>query len=77
MYGCEACGLCPVRPACLAGALQRGEPWGRGGDLFDARRGHPAEAPARAPAEVSPCRLTAPASRESSRGARSSAGGQH
>lgn len=29
------CGLCPVRAACLAGALQRAEPWGVwGGQLF-------------------------------------------
>ena len=29
------CGLCPVRQACLAGALQRGEPCGVwGGELF-------------------------------------------
>jgi WhiB family redox-sensing transcriptional regulator len=30
------CGHCPVRAACLAGALQRGEPWGVwGGELFE------------------------------------------
>ena len=29
------CRRCPVRPACLAGALERGEPWGVwGGELF-------------------------------------------
>jgi WhiB family transcriptional regulator, redox-sensing transcriptional regulator len=29
------CGHCPVRGACLAGALERGEPWGVwGGELF-------------------------------------------
>jgi WhiB family redox-sensing transcriptional regulator len=29
------CGHCPVRPACLAGAMQRSEPWGVwGGELF-------------------------------------------
>jgi WhiB family redox-sensing transcriptional regulator len=29
------CGICPVRSACLAGALQRGEPYGVwGGALF-------------------------------------------
>jgi WhiB family redox-sensing transcriptional regulator len=29
------CRHCPVRPACLAGALQRGEPWGVwGGELL-------------------------------------------
>jgi WhiB family redox-sensing transcriptional regulator len=29
------CARCPVRAACLAGALQRGEPWGVwGGALF-------------------------------------------
>jgi len=29
------CHRCPVRPACLAGALERGEPWGVwGGELF-------------------------------------------
>jgi WhiB family transcriptional regulator, redox-sensing transcriptional regulator len=31
----ELCGLCPVRRACLAGALERGEPCGVwGGELF-------------------------------------------
>jgi WhiB family transcriptional regulator, redox-sensing transcriptional regulator len=30
------CQDCPVRAACLAGALQRGEPWGVwGGELFE------------------------------------------
>ena len=29
------CRRCPVRPACLAGALKRSEPWGVwGGELF-------------------------------------------
>lgn len=29
------CGTCPVRTACLAGALDRGEPWGVwGGELL-------------------------------------------
>jgi WhiB family transcriptional regulator, redox-sensing transcriptional regulator len=29
------CGTCPARDACLAGALNRGEPWGVwGGELF-------------------------------------------
>ncbi len=29
------CGTCPVRQACLAGALERREPWGVwGGELF-------------------------------------------
>jgi WhiB family redox-sensing transcriptional regulator len=29
------CGSCPIRSACLAGALQRAEPWGVwGGELF-------------------------------------------
>lgn len=29
------CGTCPVRAACLAGALERGEPWGVwGGQLL-------------------------------------------
>ncbi len=29
------CRPCPLRPACLAGALERGEPWGVwGGELF-------------------------------------------
>ncbi|MQA86858.1 MAG: WhiB family transcriptional regulator [Streptosporangiales bacterium] len=29
------CGGCPIRSACLAGALQRREPWGVwGGELF-------------------------------------------
>jgi WhiB family transcriptional regulator, redox-sensing transcriptional regulator len=32
----ELCGHCPVRLACLAGALQRREPWGVwGGELFE------------------------------------------
>lgn len=31
------CQDCPVRPACLQGALNRGEPWGVwGGELFHA-----------------------------------------
>jgi WhiB family redox-sensing transcriptional regulator len=31
----QLCGRCPVRPACLAGALRRGEPWGVwGGELL-------------------------------------------
>ena len=30
------CTSCPVRDACLAGALDRGEPWGVwGGEIFD------------------------------------------
>jgi WhiB family redox-sensing transcriptional regulator len=30
------CAGCPVRSACLAGALRRGEPWGVwGGEMFD------------------------------------------
>ncbi|HYN29805.1 MAG TPA: WhiB family transcriptional regulator [Dermatophilaceae bacterium] len=30
------CGTCPVRTACLAGALARKEPWGVwGGELFE------------------------------------------
>ncbi|WP_411969412.1 WhiB family transcriptional regulator [Geodermatophilus sp. YIM 151500] len=30
------CGSCPVRNACLAGALDRGEPWGVwGGEIFE------------------------------------------
>lgn len=29
------CGPCPIRRACLAGALERGEPWGVwGGEVF-------------------------------------------
>jgi len=33
------CGHCPARTACLAGALQRGEPWGVwGGELFESGR---------------------------------------
>jgi WhiB family transcriptional regulator, redox-sensing transcriptional regulator len=32
----ELCGRCPVRVACLAGALQRREPWGVwGGEILD------------------------------------------
>jgi WhiB family transcriptional regulator, redox-sensing transcriptional regulator len=30
------CGDCPIRNACLAGALDRGEPWGVwGGEIFE------------------------------------------
>ncbi|NEM05095.1 WhiB family transcriptional regulator [Geodermatophilus normandii] len=30
------CGECPVRDACLTGALDRGEPWGVwGGEIFE------------------------------------------
>ncbi|MGY1637776.1 WhiB family transcriptional regulator [Geodermatophilus sp. SYSU D00742] len=30
------CAACPVRDACLAGALDRGEPWGVwGGEIFE------------------------------------------
>lgn len=30
------CGPCPIRSACLAGALSRGEPWGVwGGEIFE------------------------------------------
>ena len=30
------CGGCPIRDACLAGALDRGEPWGVwGGEIFE------------------------------------------
>lgn len=48
------CGLCPVRAACLAGALARREPWGVwGGQLFmngkmltvKRRRGRPPKVP--------------------------------
>ncbi|BBG00020.1 MULTISPECIES: WhiB family transcriptional regulator [Pseudonocardia] len=32
----ELCAGCPVRDACLSGALSRGEPWGVwGGEIFD------------------------------------------
>lgn len=32
----QLCGPCPVRDACLAGALARSEPWGVwGGEIFD------------------------------------------
>ncbi|ADG98596.1 transcription factor WhiB [Segniliparus rotundus DSM 44985] len=31
----QSCGVCPVREACLAEALRRGEPWGVwGGEIF-------------------------------------------
>ena len=34
-YAKTLCGACPVRPACLAGALERAEPWGVwGGEWF-------------------------------------------
>lgn len=53
------CESCPVRAACLAGALRRGEPWGVwGGALFDRGmviadkrpRGRPRKSPAPAAA---------------------------
>ncbi len=32
----QLCTVCPVRQACLAGALERGEPWGVwGGEIFE------------------------------------------
>lgn len=32
----ELCGSCPVRAACLSGAIERREPWGVwGGELFE------------------------------------------
>ncbi len=32
----ELCHECPIRPECLAGALERREPWGVwGGELFE------------------------------------------
>ncbi|MFC6870984.1 WhiB family transcriptional regulator [Haloechinothrix salitolerans] len=32
----QLCAPCPIREACLAGALERGEPWGVwGGEIFD------------------------------------------
>ena len=35
-YAKTLCAECPVRSACLAGALDRGEPWGVwGGEIFD------------------------------------------
>jgi WhiB family transcriptional regulator, redox-sensing transcriptional regulator len=52
------CGACPVRPACLAGALERGEPHGVwGGALFlygtiiaeKRPRGRPRKSPAAPP----------------------------
>ncbi|WSJ69166.1 WhiB family transcriptional regulator [Kitasatospora sp. NBC_01250] len=34
-YAKSLCGTCPVKEACLAGALDRREPWGVwGGELF-------------------------------------------
>ncbi|GGV07672.1 WhiB family transcriptional regulator [Kitasatospora indigofera] len=34
-YAKSLCGACPVKEACLAGALERREPWGVwGGELF-------------------------------------------
>ena len=42
------CQDCPVRAECLAGALERREPWGVwGGELFLSRSGDPPQAPAR------------------------------
>jgi WhiB family redox-sensing transcriptional regulator len=35
-YAKTLCAQCPARSACLAGALDRGEPWGVwGGEIFD------------------------------------------
>ncbi len=32
----QLCAPCPIREACLTGALERGEPWGVwGGEIFD------------------------------------------
>ena len=40
------CTGCPVRDACLAGALDRGEPWGVwGGEIFDSGRVIPRKRP--------------------------------
>lgn len=40
------CGPCPIRAECLAGALDRREPWGVwGGELFDAGRVVPRKRP--------------------------------
>ncbi len=40
------CGHCPLRDACLDGALGRGEPWGVwGGQLFDGGRVVPRKRP--------------------------------
>lgn len=40
------CGGCPLRADCLAGALQRREPWGVwGGELFEAGRIIPRKIP--------------------------------
>ncbi len=55
------CASCPMRAACLAGALHRGEPWGVwGGALFDhgiiiadkRRRGRPRKLTAAAPSHA-------------------------
>lgn len=36
-YAKSLCAACPLRQACLEGALERGEPWGVwGGEIFDA-----------------------------------------
>lgn len=35
----ELCAACPLREACLTGALERGEPWGVwGGEILEAGR---------------------------------------
>ena len=40
------CGTCPIRSACLAGALDRHEPWGVwGGELFEQGRVIPRKRP--------------------------------
>lgn len=40
------CAQCPVRAACLAGALDRGEPWGVwGGEIFERGRVIPRKRP--------------------------------
>ncbi|MBC3190273.1 WhiB family transcriptional regulator [Pseudonocardia sp. C8] len=40
------CATCPVRDACLAGALDRGEPWGVwGGEIFERGRVIPRKRP--------------------------------
>lgn len=49
------CGDCPLRVECLAGAVERAEPWGVwGGEIFRAWRGRPAQAAPWPPAQGGP-----------------------
>lgn len=61
------CADCPVRPDCLAGALERSEPWGVwGGELFEAGRVIPRKVPRGRPRKDDPRYLAAQAAKAAS-----------